>query len=93
MKLSKERVTALAASLADTLTAGGMIEPVGDRKTLAGSLERVITDELSVEDRINSEAKELVRKYEAEIAKGRMNEHEVFLMIKKQLVKEKGAIL
>jgi hypothetical protein len=70
-----------------------MIEPVGDRKTLAGSLERVITDELSVEDRINTEAKELVRKYEAEIAKGHMNEHEVFLMIKKQLVKEKGAIL
>ena len=93
MKLSKERVASLAASLADTLTAGGMIEPVGDRKTLAGSLERVITDELSVEDRINAEAKELVRKYEAEIAKGHLNEHQVFLMIKKQLVKEKGAIL
>jgi hypothetical protein len=93
VKLSKERVASLAVSLADTLTAGGMIEPVGDRKALTGSLERVITDELSVEDRINAEAKELMRKYEAEIAKGHMNEHEVFLMIKKQLVKEKGAIL
>jgi hypothetical protein len=93
VKLSKERVASLAASLADTLTAGGMIEPVGDRKTLIGSLERVITDELSVEDRINAEAKELMRKYEAEIAKGHLNEHQVFLMIKKQLVKEKGAIL
>jgi hypothetical protein len=93
VKLSKERVASLAASLADTLTAGGMIEPVGDRKTLIGSLERVITDELSVEDRINAEAKELMRKYEAEIAKGHLNEHQVFLMIKKQLVKEKGVIL
>ena len=93
MKLSKERVAFLAASLADTLTAGGMIEPVGDRKTLIGSLERAITDELSVEDRINAEAKELMRKYEAEIANGHLNEHQVFLMIKKQLVKEKGAIL
>lgn len=93
MKLSKERVASLAASLADTLTTGGMIEPVGDRKTLIGSLERAITDELSVEDRINAEAKELMRKYEAEIAKGHLNEHQVFLMIKKQLVKEKGAIL
>ena len=93
MKLSKERVASLAASLADTLTAGGMIEPAGDRKALAGSLERVITDELSVEDRINAEAKELMRKYEAEIAKGHLNEHQVFLMIKKQLVKEKGVIL
>lgn len=93
MKLSKERVAALAALLADKLTAGGMIEPVGDRKALAGSLDRVITDELSVEDRINAQAKELMRKYEADIAKGHMNEHEVFLMIKKQLVKDKGAIL
>jgi len=93
VKLSKERVASLAASLADTLTAGGMIEPAGDRKALAGSLERVITDELSVEDRINAEAKELMRKYEAEIAKGHLNEHQVFLMIKKQLVKEKGVIL
>ena len=93
MKLSKERVTVLAVSLVDKLIAGGMVEPVGERKSLAASLERVILDELSVEDRINAEAKELLRKYEAEIAKGHMDEHQVFLMIKKQLVKEKGVIL
>ena len=93
MKLSKERVTVLAVSLVDKLIAGGMVEPVGERKALAASLERVILDELSIEDRINAEAKELLRKYESEIAKGHMDEHQVFLMIKKQLVKEKGAIL
>jgi hypothetical protein len=93
VKFSKERVAVLAPSLVDKLIAGGMIEPVGNRKALAASLERVITDELSVEDRINVEAKELMRKYEAEIAQGHMDEHQVFLMIKKQLVKEKGVIL
>ena len=93
MKLSKERVAVLAVSLVEKLIAAGMVEPVGERKALAASLERVITDELSVEDRINAEAKELMRKYEAEIAKGHMDEHQVFLMIKKQLVKEKGVIL
>lgn len=93
MKLSRERVAALSALLVDKLAAGGMIEPVGERKALAVSLDRVITDELSVEDRINVEAKELMRKYETEIARGHMDEHQVFLMIKKQLVKEKGAIL
>lgn len=93
MKFSKERVAVLAPSLVDKLIAGGMIEPAGDRKALAVSLERVITDELSVEDRINVEAKELMRKYEAEIAKGHMDEQDLFKMIKKQLVKEKGVIL
>ena len=93
MKLSKERVAALSASLVDKLIAGGMIEPVGERKALVASLERVVTDELSVEDRINAQAKELMRKYEAEIARGHLDEQDLFKMIKKQLVKEKGVIL
>jgi len=93
MKLSKERMAALSASLVDKLTAGGMIEPVGERKALVASLERVVTDELSVEDRINAQAKELMRKYEAEIARGHLDEQDLFKMIKKQLVKEKGVIL
>ena len=93
MKLSRERVAVLAAALADKLVAGGMIEPAGERRALVASLERVIADELSVEDRINAEAKELMRKYEAEIARGHLDEQDLFKMIKKQLVKEKGAVL
>ena len=93
MKLSPERIAALAGQMVEKLAAGGMIEPVADRRVLTVSLERVIVDELSVEDRINAEAKEVMRKYESEIAKGHINEHQLFLMIKKQLVKEKGAVL
>ena len=93
MKLSPERIASLAGQMVEKLVAGGMIEPVADRRVLTVSLERVIVDELSVEDRINVEAKELRRKYESEIARGKMNEQQLFQMIKKQLVKEKGAIL
>ncbi len=93
MNLSPERIAALADQLVGKLVAGRMIEPVADRRVLTVSLERVIVEELSVEDRINAEAKELMRKYESEIARGKMNEQELFQMIKKQLVKEKGAIL
>jgi len=93
MKFSQERVAALSALLVDKLTASGMIEPVGDRKALVLSLERVVTEELSVEDRLNVQAKALMRKYEAEIAKGRLDEQELFTRIKKQLAKEQGVIL
>jgi len=93
VKLSPERLAALASQLVAKLMAGGMIELVADRRVLTVSLERVIVDELSVEDRINAEAKELMRTYESEIARGQMNEQQLFQMIKKQLVKEKGAIL
>ena len=93
MKFSPERVATLAGQLVEKLVSGGLIEPVADRRVLTVSLERVIVDELSVEDRINAEAKELMRKYESEIARGQMNEQQLFQMIKKQLVKEKGVVL
>jgi len=93
VKLSPERIAALAGQLVEKLVAGGMIEPVADRRVLTVSLERVIVDELSVEDRISAEAKELMRQYESEIARGKLNEQQLFQMIKKQLVKEKGVVL
>jgi len=93
VKLSPERIAALAGQLVEKLVAGGMIQPVADRRVLIVSLERVIVDELSVEDRISAEAKELMRQYESEIARGKLNEQQLFQMIKKQLVKEKGVIL
>ena len=93
MKLSPERVTALAGQLVAKLVAAGMIEPVADRRVLTAALERAIVEELNVEDRINAEAKALMRQYESEIARGQMNEQQLFQMIKKQLVKEKGVVL
>jgi hypothetical protein len=93
VKFSPERVSALAGQLVAKLVSGELIEPIADRRVLTVSLERVIVDELSVEDRINAEAKELLRKYESEIARGQMNEQQLFQMIKKQLVKEKGVVL
>jgi len=93
VKFSPERVATLAGQLVAKLVSDGLIEPVADRRVLTVSLERVIVDELSVEDRINADAKELMRKYESEIARGQMNEQQLFQMIKKQLVKEKGVVL
>jgi hypothetical protein len=93
MKLSQERVAGLAKLIVEKLIASRMLEPILERKALAISLEHVMTEELRVEDRINAEAKELMRKYDGEIAKGQLNEHQLFQMIKKQLVKDKDAIL
>ena len=93
MRLSPERVAGLATLLVERLIALRMLEPVLGRKVLATSLEQVMTDELRVEDRINAEAKELMRKYETEIANGQLNEHQLFQMIKKQLIKKGDVIL
>ena len=93
MRLSPERVAGLATLLVEKLIALRMLEPMLEQKALATSLEQVMTDELRVEDRINAEAKELMRQYETEIANGQLNEHQLFQMIKKQLVKKGDVIL
>jgi hypothetical protein len=93
MRLSQGRVVGLAQVIIERLVKGRMAEPVRDRKALESALERLIADELAVEDRINAEAKQLLQKYEAQIQAGQLNEQQLFVMIKKQLVKQRGVIL
>ncbi len=93
MRISPERVAGLAGLLVDKLVAAQMLDPILERKALVTSLERVMVHELSVEDRINAEAKELMRQHSMEIAKGQVDEHQLFQMIKKQLVRDRNVIL
>jgi hypothetical protein len=93
MKLSKERVAHMAASIAQRLTQEQLVELAGSQKALVETLDYAITEELAVEDKLNAEVRTLMKKYEAEIEKGQVDYQKMFLMVKKQLVKERGLIL
>lgn len=92
MKLTKERVAQLAASLASRLEAGAYLEILSS-KQLTQELERTITDELQVEDRLNAEVRQMMKAHEAEIERGQIDYQKMFTMIKNKLVKERGLIL
>ena len=93
MKLSKERISLMAESLASRLHDEGHLELLGDKKMLAKALDQVITQELQVEDRLNTEVRELMKTYEAEIQRGGVDYQKMFTIIKSRLVKERGLIL
>jgi hypothetical protein len=93
MRLPKDRVAHLAEALARGLVQAGHVELTGQQRDLVDSLHRTITDELMVEDRLNLEVRELMKKYEREIESGQVDSQKMFLMIKKQLVKDRGIIL
>jgi hypothetical protein len=93
MKLTKERVTHLAGSVVSRLQSQGMLELLGTRQGLVDGVDRAITEELSVEDRLNAEVRQLMKTYEAEIERGRVDYQKMFTMIKKKLVEERGLIL
>ncbi|MGQ0666314.1 MAG: DUF507 family protein [Nitrospiraceae bacterium] len=93
MRLSKERVRHIAESLTGRLQQEGHVEVVGDRKALIETLGLAMTDELSVEDRLNAEVRQLLKVYEQQIEQGQVDYQKMFQMVKQKLVRERGLIL
>ncbi|MBM4125984.1 MAG: DUF507 family protein [Nitrospira sp.] len=93
MRLSKERVRHMAESLVGRLQQEGHIELVGDRAALVAGLDQAITDELSVEDRLNTEVRQMLKAYDKQIEQGQVDYQKMFQMVKQKLVRERGLIL
>ena len=80
MRLSKERITHLADALLSKLEGEQLLELVGPKHQALEALDRAITEELSVEDRVNAEVRQLLKGYQAEIEQGRVDEQKMFTM-------------
>jgi len=83
----------MAESLVDHLLAEGHIGPTSDHKAFVDALEQAITQELSVEDRVNAEVRQLLKAYEQQIEQGQVDYQKMFQMVKQKLVRERGIIL
>lgn len=93
MKLGPARTHALSLAIVDRLIKGRFIEPRLDAADLAKRVERVVTEELMVEDRLNDEVRELLKAYGAQMERGSLDYHKMFLLVKQKLVKERMIIL
>ncbi len=93
MRLSKERVRHMVETLAGRLVQEGHIVLTGPQKALVEALDQVVTEELSIEDRLNNEVRQLLKAYEHQIEIGQVDYQKMFTMIKQKLVRERGLIL
>ncbi|HZH48383.1 MAG TPA: DUF507 family protein [Nitrospira sp.] len=93
MRLSKERVKHMSETLATRLVHEGHVELTGQHKALVEALDHVVTEELSIEDRLNAEVRQLLKAYERQIESGQVDYQKMFTMIKQKLVRERGIIL
>lgn len=93
MRIPRSWIPLMARRIIDTLLAEDLIERDIDRAKLAEEMELIITDELSVEDRLNEEVRELLRAHESEIDRGRLDYRRLFDLTKQKLVKERNLIL
>ena len=93
MRLSKERVHHMAETLTTRLQQEDHVELLGDRKVFVQMLDQAMTEELSVEDRLNAEVRQVMKAYEKDIERGQVDYQKMFTMIKNKLVRDRGIIL
>jgi hypothetical protein len=93
MRLSKERIGHMVEALAVRLETEGHIVLKAPRKSFVEALESVIIEELSIEDRLNAEVRQMLKAHEQEIERGRVDYQKMFIMLKQKLVRERGLVL
>jgi hypothetical protein len=92
MRLAADEIEYIARKIVKTLVGSGKLE-VDSEPRIVELLMRVVSDELSVEDRLNEEVREVLMQHSNEIERSNMSYSDMFKMVKKKLAKEKGIVL
>ncbi len=93
MRIPKAWVPLMAKKIIENLISKEFIKPTVPVEKLLSETEGLLIDELSVEDRLNEEVREILKSYAAEIEKGRLDYRKLFELTKQKLVKERNLIL
>jgi hypothetical protein len=93
MKLSPEKIEALAVDLIDTLADVDGVLFRGDDTTLKLAIIEIITDELMVEERLDAEVHKMLQAYKYEITMERLNYDELYRKLRNKLIAERKIVL
>ena len=93
MRIPKTWVAIAAKRVIEGLVSKDIWEPTLSKEELIAEGERLILEELMIEDRVNAEVREILKKYASEIEKGRLDYRRMFEITKKKIVEERGLIL
>ncbi len=93
MRIPKTWVPVLAKGIVEELLQKESVELNISREQVTKIVEELLLDELMAEDRLNDEVRELLKEYDAEIEKGRLDYRRLFEMTKQKLIRERDLIL
>ncbi len=92
MLLSRDYVGYMAKEIVKRLVAAKMIE-TKNVENLTTQVRQVMADEVTIEDRINEEAREILAKYSDEMKRTGASYQEMFKKVKGQIARESKLIL
>jgi hypothetical protein len=93
MRIPKTWGTLLAKKIVDNIISKELVKPVVPLEKLFSGTEELLLNELTVEDRLNEEVRELLKKYAPDIEKGHLDYRKLFDLTKHKLVRERNLIL
>ncbi len=92
MRLSTDEIQFISRKIVKILVGAGRLE-VDDEARVVDGIARVISDELSVEDRLNEEAREVLSQHMGQMERSDITYSEMFKKVKRELAKKKGIVL
>jgi hypothetical protein len=92
MLLSREYVGYMAREVVKRLIAGKMIE-TKNAEALTQQVRQVMAEEVTIEDRINEEVREILARYSDEMKRTGVSYQDMFKKVKGQLARERKLIL
>jgi len=93
MRIPKTWVPLMAKKIVDNIISKNLVKPTVQIEKLLSKTEEIIMHELTVEDRLNEEIREILKKHSLEIQQGRLDYRKLFDLTKQKLVKERNIIL
>ena len=92
MQFPREYVTYMTKQVLKRLTAAGLIQ-YEQPEYVQEVMTQVMLDELSVEDRINEEARKILEQHGDEMKQVGASYEEMFKKVKRQLVRDRKVVL
>ncbi|MGD1211201.1 MAG: DUF507 family protein [Candidatus Acidiferrales bacterium] len=92
MLLSRDYVGYMAKEIVKRLVAGKMIE-TKNVENLTQQVRQVMADEVTIEDRLNEEVREILSRYSDEMRRTGASYQEMYKKVKGQLARERKLIL
>ena len=93
MRVPKSWVSIVAKEIMEELIKKDLIELQAPREKISELLHELMLEELMVEDRLNEEVREMLKKFDSEISKGRLDYRKLFDLTKQKLLKERNIVI
>ncbi|MEJ2315310.1 MAG: DUF507 family protein [Nitrospirota bacterium] len=93
MRIPRSWIPVISRRIVDTLFNEELIVPDVDAAKLQAEVEALVTEELEVEDRLNDEVREILKQFEHDIERGRMDYRKLFDLTKHKLIRERNLVI